>query len=219
MLLKLFERCLNAKYVHTAEGGDFAIETDGDTLYLLFEWSDGKEDWLNNFAFPAKPYKRMDAVWFCHGGFLKVWKAMRDEIETRIAKALEVHPITRIVCVGYSHGAALTVLATEDMAYLYGDKYTVEGYGFGAPRVLWGIVPKAVKKRLSCFTTVRNVPDLITHVPPFLFGFRNAGKMFKIGWSGPIKSHFPEAYKKELGSDLCGQHSVCKALAKRSEQK
>lgn len=218
MLLKLFKRCLNANYVHTAEGGDFAIETDGDTLYLLFEWSDGKEDWVSNFAFPAKPYKRMGVVWFCHGGFLKVWKAMQDEIEARVSDTLKRYPITHIECVGYSHGAALAVLATEDMAYLYGDKYTVKGYGFGAPRVLWGVVPKVIKERLSCFTTVRNIPDIVTHVPPCLFGFRNAGKMFKIGWVGPVKSHFPEAYIKELGSDLCGQHSVRKALERDRKQ-
>ena len=202
MLKELFERCLNAKYIHTAESGDYAIEVDGDTLYLLFEWSDGKEDWKNNFAFPAKPYKGMDAVWFCHGGFLKVWRAMRDEVEEKVRTTLADHPeITQIKCVGYSHGAPISVLATEDMVYLYGDKYTVNGYGFGAPRVLWGIVPKTVKQRLKHFLTIRNVPDLVTHVPPILFGFRNAGAYLKVGCIGDynlIDAHRPESYLQEL---------------------
>lgn len=202
MLKELFERCLNADYIHTAEEGDFALQTDGNTLYLLFEWSDGKEDWINNLSFPAKPYKSMDAVWLAHGGFLKVWKAMRDEIEARVEAILASNlEISRITCVGYSHGAAITVFATEDMAYLYGEKYTVEGYGFGAPRVLWGFVPQSVKDRLKVFTTIRNINDIVTHVPPCLFGFRNIGSLMKVGARGKynfIDAHRPESYLQEL---------------------
>lgn len=202
MLKELFKRCLNAEYIHTAEGGDFAIQVDKNTLYLLFECSNGREDWKNNFSFPAKPYKSMDSVWLCHGGFLKVWRAMRDDIEAYVAEILLFHPeITSIKCVGYSHGAAISVLATEDMMYLYGDKYIVNGYGFGAPRVLWGRVPKAVKERLKHFLTIRNIPDIVTHVPPLLFGFRNAGAFLKVGSVGEygfIDAHRPESYLQEL---------------------
>ena len=202
MLKSLFERCLNANYIHTIKGSDYAMEIDGNTLYLLFECSDGKEDWISNFAFPAKPYKQMEVEWRCHGGFLEVWKDVRDDIESYVAEALTSHPeITHIMCVGYSHGAAVAVLATEDMEYLYGDKYIVHGVGFGAPRVLFGNVPAAVKKRLKRFLTVRNVPDIVTHVPPLFLGFRNAGAMLKIGnlWEyNLIDAHRPESYKNEL---------------------
>lgn len=201
-MIELFKLCLGTIYTHTAESGDYALCIEGDTLYLLFQHSNGKEDWKNNFDFPVKPYRDMKPKWYCHRGFLKVWKAMRDEVEAKVAESLKnTDSITKIVCVGYSHGAALAVFATEDMAYLYGDKYEVSGYGFGAPRVLWGIVPAEVKKRLECFKTVRNIPDLVTHVPPMLFGFRNAGQMIRIGSTGkydPIKSHYPNAYIDEL---------------------
>ena len=200
-LKSLFEMCLKAKYVHAAEGGDYAITLQGDTLYLLFEWSDGKEDWKNNFNFPAKPYKQMDSTWLCHGGFLKVWRAMRDEVEAMVAEILKDHRVKNIVCVGYSHGGPLSVFATEDMEYLYGKDYEVSGYGFGAPRVLWGIVPKAVKHRLRRFTTIRNIPDLVTHVPPKVLGFRNAGTLLKVGKIGkytPIKAHYADAYITEI---------------------
>lgn len=214
-LITLFKKCLGASYTHTAAGGDYAIELDGDTIYLLFEWSDGKEDWKNNFNYPAKPYKRMNDVWYCHRGFLKVWKAMRTEIESTVERLLVLSPeVKNIVCVGYSHGAALAVLATEDMEYIYGKSYEVSGYGFGAPRVLWGIVPKAVKDRLRCFTSVCNIPDIVTHVPPVLFGFRNAGTLAKIGKPGkygPFKAHDDSAYITELdameGVSGCQQKS------------
>lgn len=201
-MIDLFKLCLGATYTHTAESGDYTLCINGDALYLLFQHSDGKEDWKNNFDFPAKPYRDMKPKWYCHRGFLRVWKAIRDELEPKVADALKNSPqIVKIVCVGYSHGAALAVLATEDMAFLYGDRYRVSGYGFGAPRVLWGAVPKEVKKRLECFTTVRCVPDLVTHVPPVLFGFRNAGRLLRVGedsFYGPIDAHRAESYLQEL---------------------
>lgn len=200
-LSELFTRCLIATYTHTADSGDYAMEHDGDTLYLLFEWSDGKEDWINNFDFPAKPYKRMSEEWYCHRGFLCVWKAMRDDIEKNVDKLLTMYPIKNIVCVGYSHGGAIALLATEDMEYLYGTNLTVTGYGFGAPRVLWGDVPAGVANRLRKFKVIRNVPDLVTHVPPAILGYSHGGEVVKIGKPGrygPIKAHYPDAYEKEL---------------------
>ena len=200
-MITMFEKCLKANYTHTAEGGDYSIEVDANTLYILFEWSDGKEDWKNNFDFPAKPYKRMTDKWYCHRGFLRVWKAMRYEIEECVAETLKEHPeITDIIIVGYSHGGAMALLATEDMTYLYGDKFNVSGYGFGAPRVLWGYVPKAVRERISAFTTVRNIPDIVTHVPPKVFGYRDVN-IKEIGESvkyNSIEAHYSSSYIEEL---------------------
>jgi len=201
----LFERCRKATYTHTQKNGDYAIEVEGDTIYLLFEWSDGFFDWVHNFLFPAKPYKNMGSLWFCHRGFLKVWRAMRDEVEKNIRCKLATHPkIKNIVCVGYSHGGAISLLATEDMEYLYGDTLNVCGFGFGAPRVVWGALPKAVKNRLRRFSVVRNIPDLVTHVPPVLLGFRHVGEVVKIGEKGkysPVKAHYPGSYLAELAED------------------
>lgn len=206
-MTELFKRCVNArdKYIHTAEGGDYYIQLVDDTLFILFECSDDAEDWKNNFDFPAEPYKDMSPKWMCHRGFLRVWKAMRDDIEAYVAEMLKGCPeIKKIRCVGYSHGAALAVLATEDMEYLYGESYEVKGYGFGCPRVLWGIVPEAVKHRLRNFTSVRNIPDIVTHVPPMIFGFRNAGTLIKVGRKGkysPFKAHCAAAYITELDAE------------------
>lgn len=225
----LFNRCRNAKYIHTAESGDYAIQVEGRSLYLLFQWSKDEEDWLNNFDFipthlhtlkerwahlkalirsfvsgvsaPAKAYKHMTRPWLCHRGFHRVWMAMRDEIEARVEAMLEEHEIDRIVCVGYSHGGALAVFATEDMAYLYGDEYTVEGYGFGAPRVLWGPIPTEVKERLAGFRVVRNVPDIVTHVPPAWLWFKHAGEVVEIGEKGKYNAftaHKAASYQAEL---------------------
>lgn len=73
-------RCLTAEYLATDEKGDYAIQREGDTLYLCFQWSNGREDWENNFDFPARPYSDMGIKWYCHRGFLRVWKSIKPFI-------------------------------------------------------------------------------------------------------------------------------------------
>ncbi len=202
-LLDLFRRCLAAKYIHTTGDGDYCVETEGRTLYLLFEWSDGRIDWKNNLDFPATPYKNQarGERWYCHRGFLRAWKGIRDEVTDSVASELLRHPATReIVAVGYSHGAALSLFATEDLVYHFGE-LRVRGYGFGCPRVVFGRLPETVAKRFCTFTVIRNVPDLVTHVPPALFGFRHVGRITEIGKGNgyrPIDAHTPEAYIRSL---------------------
>lgn len=211
-MTELFKRCLYAKYTHSGKGGDYAIQVEDDTLYLLFECSDGLEDWRSNFNFFATvcksissakiPYKNMEIRWRVHGGFLRVWKSIQDEVEAKISETIEANPsVAYITVVGYSHGAALAVLATEDMVYLYGDNYEVKGYGFGTPRVLWGRVPQEIKVRLSCFTSIRNIPDLVTRVPPKWLFYKDAGVVLDVGEKGKyncIKAHYSSAYITEL---------------------
>jgi predicted lipase len=184
-------------YIHCECGGDYLTKREGGTLKIFFEMSDGADDWINNFRFfavPCKPYKDMEKLWFAHRGFLKVWKA----IEPHIASEIRAADVEKIEIVGYSHGAALAVLCTEYCAYNRPD-IEVEGAGFGAPRVFWGIVPGEVKERLKNFKIVRNGADIVTHVPPRIFGFRHIGEMVKIGDSKrPFRAHFPEEYFSNL---------------------
>lgn len=197
----LFKKCLlnENKYVHTAEGGDYLIEVSDETIYLFFEWSDGKEDWISNFNFPASPYKRMDEKWACHRGFLKVWKSMRDDIEMQVSTICKESSIKNIVCVGYSHGAAIALLATEDMAYIYGSTVNVMGYGFGCPRVCWGKIPRAVKNRLAGFRAIQNYGDIVTHVPPAIFGYRHINQIIiKSVVYYPVTAHTSKAYLNVL---------------------
>lgn len=204
------ERCLHARYLHTAEGGDYALEVKGEILYLLFEWSDGGEDWINNLDFPAVPYRRMSQVWYCHRGFLRVWRAMRDEIEEAVAQTLARRPwIREINCIGYSHGAAMAVLACEDMTFLYGERLRVSGFGFGTPRVFWGILPRSLQERLSSFYATVCVPDLVTTVPPKWLGFREVGVRLTVGKEQnytPIRAHYAESYLEAL--DAAARNAV-----------
>lgn len=193
-MLSKFNECLNATYITVDNEADYAFLVEDDTLKLYFEPSDGKTDWRNNFDFPAKPYRDMKNLWYCHRGFLKVWKSIEPYIESNI---LDLN-IRKIEIVGYSHGAAVAALCYEYVKFNRPD-IEVSGIGFGAPRVLWGIPSKSVLERFAGFIVVRNGNDLITHLPPALFGFRHIGKVVKIGKSiGFITDHYPDSYKKGL---------------------
>lgn len=213
-LSELFKKCLNADYKHTLNSGDYSIEIEDNILYLLFQWSQGDEDWKNNFNFIARAYKKGINKWYCHAGFHKVWKSIREELEPEVLNILEGNlNIDTIKCIGYSHGGPLAGFATEDMEFIYGSCYKVSGYGFGCPRFIWGFLPKDVKERFKNFIPIRNIPDLVTHVPPVIFGYGHGGKLLKIGkmfdiikiWKtylikprGPIKAHYDSEYIKSL---------------------
>lgn len=197
-LIKAFKRCIDLKdrYIHVENGGDFFVEREGETLKIFFEWSDGAEDWKSNFNFFAiswKPYKNMKHIWFCHRGFLKVWKAIKPYLAEYIADPRN----EKIEVVGYSHGAPLALLCYEYCTYNRPD-VEVEGAGFGCPRVFWGYIPKAVKARFDKFKVVWNGNDIVCHVPPVIFGFRHVGEIVKIGQTNPIKDHFDSEYIRNL---------------------
>lgn len=194
-----YKKVISVPYIQLEEEtASYYTEKVEDTLYIYLECSNGKTDWKNNLDFPAKPYGDMKHRWYVHRGFLKVWKVIRDQIKETIQDI----SLKRIVIVGYSHGAALAVLCHEYCVFNRQDiKDNIFGYGFGCPRVVWGILKKSIKERFKNFTIIRNHNDVVTHVPPKIFLFRHVGKMLKIGknkeWN-PVDSHRPQNYTESL---------------------
>ena len=200
-LTNIYRRCLYANYTHVDEDGDFCIHPEGDTLYLLFQWTHSTSDWINNFSFPAKPYKDMGVKWYCHRGFLRVWKA----IEPYLKEAVSNQKYTKIVVAGYSHGAAIASLCHEYVWFNRPDLRDggLEGYGFGCPRVFFGwYITKQLRERWKTFYPIRNANDIVTHVPPILLGFRHVNKVLclpkvpqtKMTWFSPVNAHYPCNY-------------------------
>ena len=194
-----YKKVISVPYIQLEEEtASYYTEKIEDTLYIYLECSNGKTDWKNNLDFPAKPYGDMKHRWYVHRGFLKVWKVIRDQIKETVQDV----SLKRIVIVGYSHGAALAVLCHEYCVFNRRDiKDNIFGYGFGCPRVVWGILKKSIKERFKNFTVIRNHNDIVTHVPPSVFLFRHVGKMLKIGknkeWN-PVDSHRPQNYTESL---------------------
>jgi predicted lipase len=190
-----FRNCLNVKkYTHVENDASYALERSNDKLTIYFQWSNGKNDWKNNFDFPAKPYRDMENTWYCHRGFLKVWKS----IESYIANDILDTSITKIDIIGYSHGGAIAQLCYEYVKFNRPD-VEVTGVGFGSPRVFWGWANKTVKERFKGFIVIRNGNDIVTRLPPILFGFRHIGEVRSIGTKrGLIKDHYPKHYLEAL---------------------
>lgn len=200
-MLERFKKCiaLEGTYLHTENDASYYIELNGSKLSIYFEWSNGLTDWMHNFYFPAKPYRKMDDLWFCHRGFLKVWK----EVEPLIWEDIHNLLVEEIEIVGYSHGAALAQLCYEYVKFNRPD-VQVTGVGFGSPRVVWGPVSKAVRRRFEGFKVVRNGKDIVTHLPPVAFGFRHICEVVHIGKNnskGLFDDHRDENYSESLGQE------------------
>ena len=198
-LLELFLKCVRMPYLHVGKDINYAFLKENGVLYLFFEASNGIADWKRNFDFPAKPYKRMGkTVWFAHSGFMQAWKAL----EPHLAPLIHDRRLQNIVITGYSHGAAIAVLCHEYVWYARADmRDRLESYGFGCPRVFWGILTPTLAKRWERFAVVRNLDDLVTHLPPAVLGYRHVGKMITVGVRGKysmIDAHRPENIEYEL---------------------
>lgn len=198
-LSRLFARCVNRSYLRTPESADYAYDRVDSHLTIYFQDSDGAVDWLRNLDFPAVAYQRQGKiVWYAHRGFLRVWNTLIPRMEPLI---LDPH-VRQITVVGYSHGAALAVFCHEYAWYRRPNlRSTLTGYGFGCPRVVWGLTPKDVISRWEGFTVIRNQEDIVTHLPPSVLGYRHVGNLLKIGEKGkysPIDAHRPGNIHREL---------------------
>lgn len=195
-LRELFLSCLEANYLHVEEGASYAVVRDGDLLYIFFEKSNGQEDWVNNLSYHAVPFGRGES-WFCHEGFLKVWHAVLPYLEN----LLKSPSVRRVITVGYSHGAAVALLCHEYLVYARPDlEESIETYGFGCPRVIWGTVPEE-GRRWRNFFVIRNIDDAVTHLPPKFLGYRHVGRLITVGKKGlysGIDAHRAENYLREL---------------------
>jgi hypothetical protein len=126
-----------------------------------------------------------------------VWKSILPYLEGYLLDLRYRH----IICVGYSHGAAIALLCHEYIWYNRKDLIRgLEGYGFGCPRVIYGHAPRE-KERWNSFFVVRNLDDIVTHLPPAILGYRHVGKMINVGKWGKysrIDAHKSENYLREL---------------------
>lgn len=192
-LQSLFRRCLSIKYITVENDGSYAYERIGNSLYLYFECSNGIKDWKNNLDFPVKAYKGL----FVHRGFLRVWNSILPHIKELISDT----SLDKIVITGYSHGGALACLCCEHVWYNRKDlRSSIEAYGIGAPRVLWGFLGNK-RHRWDNFYVIRNINDIVTHLPPVIFGYRHVGKLIRIGKIGKysmIDAHRQENILNEL---------------------
>ncbi len=200
ILENLFRECLDRPYKDVDNAASYDVSLEDGTLVIFFESSHGREDWNNNLNFRIRPYDDMNPTWYCHAGFLKVFKSVLPYLEPFIVDP-DVH---RAVIVGYSHGGALTVLCHEAVWFRRPDlRRRLISFAYGAPRVLFGNVPREVRDRFRELYLIQNADDIVTRVPPAVLGFRHVGNIIGIGERGlhtPIDAHRPESYLAALSA-------------------
>lgn len=142
----------------------------------------------------------MEGNWQAHGGFVRVWKTVKKYIGDEIRD----ERYKKITIVGYSHGAALAVLCHEYAYFHRPDiRNNISGFGFGCPRVIFGRKNQEHERIWEQFTVIRNIDDIVTHLPPSILGFFHVGKMLEIGQRGKysrMDAHRPENIMRELRS-------------------
>ncbi|MBO5926187.1 MAG: hypothetical protein J6Q38_01330 [Clostridia bacterium] len=198
-LYRLFLKTISIPYVQVGKSYNYQVEVNDSKLTVYFEDSNGKTDWKNNLDFPVKAHKRKnDVTWLVHRGFLNEWQAL----EPILSFYLLNKNIKEITISGYSHGAAIALLCHEYAYYYRPDlRDKLFGYGFGCPRVYWGLKRNEILKRFKNFTVIRNVNDIVTRLPPIFLGYSHVGRVLEIGERGKysdVEAHFSDNILKEL---------------------
>ena len=141
-------------------------------IYVCFQGSNGLSDWLHNFlAIPTtmEPYK--GCGWRVHKGFARVWRSGNDIVmKETITLAKKLSGFAVVFC-GYSHGAALAMLAAQDWHYRTGQK--CQCVIFGSPRLAWGDAAQRVLNNAMYLTNWVNRADAVTRLPLKKMGFRH----------------------------------------------
>ena len=186
MLYDLFKACAyEVVYKECGDKVNYAFVEKKDKLIIFFECSNGLEDWKANFDFKKEVY----GLFNVHRGFYNCYYQVRNIV---LDKAYS-KDYKEIIVVGYSHGGSLCQLALQDLVYHFPNK-DIKGFAFESPRCLK--VPKQYRFYWKNLTTTRVNQDLITHLPPRLFGFNDLGTMLKIkGDTSMVRNHLPKCIK------------------------
>lgn len=186
MLKELFYKCAyDGDWQVAGKDTDYKFIEENDTLYIFYKGSDSDYDWRMNFTFTQKVYK----MFRVHKGFFKEYSDVRNIILDKCYSK----DYKKIIFVGYSLGGAICTLCLEDLNYHFKDK-EIYGYAFESPRSLK--VPKKYRYLWKNLFRIKNNEDLITHLPPKIFGYNDLGKEIKIkGDTSLVKNHLPKCIK------------------------
>ncbi len=173
-----------------------------EILHIVFRGSDSRVDWKQNFRFMTVAYGNKKSKIRIHKGFYKKYQSVRDLIHALLQYYLEKYMPAKIFVTGHSLGAALAQLCAVDIQYNFqkNSAFDLVCYAFGSPRLGNRYFVKSFLKRIVNFRSFRNGCDIVTYIP-FLFGYRETGKLTQIGKRQIfqcIKDHEPGRYLEEF---------------------
>ena len=160
---ELFSLIKNKRdWIHCKSGrlsAEWSTYEEKDTVYILFQETDGVSDWIQNLSFTKRKYGKLKF----HHGFYGLYDLMKDDIINYVKRVPENKTL---VVSGWSQGAALAQICVQDIYFHTGRKSIL--ISFGAPMAIYG-----KKTRDACREAVTeayeycNVNDIVTYQPPF----------------------------------------------------
>lgn len=175
------------------------IKKSGNTVLIIFRGTDSPENWKNNFLFCKKtiPYNNKNTKIRVHSGFLRGYQSVRSKIQGKIPQG-----ICKILITGHSLGAALGTLCAVDLQYNFKNA-DIEVFLFGCPAVGNKAFVRSYNKRVFKTLRITNGNDIVTKLPPKIFGYRHVGINIHTGPPSlpgiiSFNRHRPESYYKSL---------------------
>jgi triacylglycerol lipase len=204
-IVKVFDNPVPFKIEHT-EGHYGILE---DTLYFVFQGSNGKKDWISNFKFwhddirKTKPYGSVKTNIEIHSGCMNQYLTVRSYIHKIVKEYSNIH---KIVSLGHSAGGGLGQLCALDIQFNFMDKH-ITNISFGSLRVGNKYFVESYNRRVPQSYRVVNGKDIVPMVPPAILGYYHAGLVLYIGerpWYKlySIDDHFPDQYQKNYEKSL-----------------
>jgi hypothetical protein len=180
------------KYHGEKSSTDFYTVIRDRTIYIVFEGTDVKE-W-RDIRTDLDCTLKYDNIFAVHRGFWKAYIFEKPELINRLVRS----GCSFVRILGYSLGAALATLAFNDLEPLFPEK-VFECEVFGCPRVGNKHYAKAYPK--VNYKRYENGNDVITKLPPWIFGYRHIGEAIHLGtkrcwWCWSFKDHILSNYAK-----------------------
>lgn len=190
----LFDFVNSRSYVHAENGLDYWMHRERYCLYVTFQASSEKGDWKDNFDFFPRKAEPFECV-KVHEGFWRQYQGIRNKFLDELYTG-----VTAVFISGYSLGGAVAQLALYDcLWHVSKDRLPIQAsaVGFNSPRVF--IKGDYLNAHTYTFQNIVHQGDVVPHLPPRIFGFKNVGTKTKIGkFTWFWKAHAPEAMKKAL---------------------
>lgn len=171
---ELYKLIQSTKYIKTTGDVDYQIVHKDGYCILLFQESEDKADWKVNFDFPRKMY-RNGKLWV-HRGYANTYKKVKDEIMQKFLSEIKDGEYPLIT--GWSYGASMAILASED--YFFNTGKEVDCVTFGGAKICYTLGTVRYLRKVAHFTEYTQINDFVTWVnfPCFRINQKRVGDKF-----------------------------------------
>ena len=175
-----------------------------DAYVIVFRGTEPNKvrDWMTDLMFRKKvlPYGNKHSKVRVHRGFIGAYKSVRGQVHGAVKQYVGAHK--PIIVLGHSLGGALATLCAVDLQYcmqptgaLFGFGRVLKVYTFGSPRVGNASFSKSYIRRVPRTWRTWGWWDVVSKVPPRIFGFKHVSEGFGLKCRHDIKCYLRELSK------------------------